>query len=301
MRQAVALGIGAAALLVGGGVVYAASRPAAPAAGAGASSGAGSSGSAGGAGPASGGAAKPEGLTASGKTATGWALTIVIELGKSGLLYQGFFGDVVTVKLPVGCSWRTVTGTGNTPGLGPPSGSEDFVFVLVEPMTYELAYSDASRVDQMTTLSFQFGATFAAATSLASGDYVILAFAQKDLEQVVQTITTLYASTADALKQPTYAQEAATVMTASDVVGQNKMTPELLLTFVTTMGPWADKFAADVHSFVPFNLMTAGVPSWWPTDDTAASSEYHVLYRYIGPGIDVSALPMPAKAWKRIL
>jgi hypothetical protein len=291
MRHAVALAIGVGTLLVGGGVVYAATRAPAPVAG-----GAGGAGSSGAAGASSG--SLPQGQTSSAKTATGWGITIEVQDGVSGLLYTGFYGDVVTVRLPAGCTWRTITGTGNNPAVSPPSGTGDFVFRLIEPMTYELAFTNAARVDRVTTITFEFGGTFAATTALASGDYVILAFAQADLEQVAQTIVSLYGNIADALKRPEYAQEAATVIEASNVVGQKNMTPEAFLTFVTTMGPWADKFGVDVHSFVPFNLLTSP-PAWWPSDDTAAASEYHVLYRYVGPGIDVAALPFPAKAWKR--
>jgi hypothetical protein len=292
MRQAVALGIGAAVVVLGGGLAYAASRPATTGSGGAAGGGAGSGG---GALPAG----SPQGLTASSKTATGWELTIEIQLRMSGLSYQGFFGDVVRVKLPPGCHWRTVTGTGNTPAMSPPSGTDDFVFTLVElPMTYSLAYTDASRSDLATTLSFQVGATFESTTSLASGDYVILAIQGSDLLKVVQTITTLYGSIAAALDQQEYAQEAATVVEAANVVGNKNMTPEALLTFIATMGPWADKFAADVHSFVPFKS-GATLPAWWPSDDTGASSEFHLLYRYVGPGIEVSALPFPVTAWKR--
>jgi hypothetical protein len=309
MREAVALGVGAAVLLVGGVAAYAATRPpaaATPAAGGAAGT---SSTSAGAAAPSSSNSSSssassspantPQGLVSSGKTSTGWTQTIAVQPNVSGLSYQGFFGDVLRVTLPSGCNWRQITGTGNQPALSPPSGNDDFVFVLVQPMTYELAYTDANRVDQTTSITLSLGGTFQKATSLSTGDYVLLALKATDLLAIGASLSTLTTSMAAALAQPVNAQQAMTVVTAENAYGPNVPTTEAI-TFLLTMGPWADQFAPDVHSFDAIDMSSA-LPSWWPTDDTAAASEYHVLYRYVGPGIAVSSLPIPALAWTRTL
>jgi hypothetical protein len=218
----------------------------------------------------------------------------------SGLAFQGFYGDVIRVKLPAGCHWRTAVGAGNSPLPGPPTGSDDFVFPFVVAMSYELAYIDDARADQDFVFYLTFGGIFEATSHLATGDYVILAVTQKDLEQVIATITNLYSNLSAANAEPVYGQEAAAVVAAANAFGQKNVTAPLLLEYLMIMGPWAQSFAPDVHSFAPFDV-GASIPTWWPSDDTAASSEYHVLYRYVGPGIDVSALPFPCKAWKRVL
>lgn len=288
MKEAVAIGLGLVGLLVVGGVAYAASSSSAPAP---AGGGAGSGGSL----PAG----SPQGLTASNPTATGWQLDITLVPNTSGLSYNAFPGDVIRVSLPTGAHWRRVTGTGSTPALSPPSGTDAFVFMLVEPMAYTMAYTDASGVDQTSVIYLEFGASFAQTTHLSTGDYVILAVTQNDFLAAFTQLTNALndSATADAV----LAQQAETMQTASYAIKSAQsvpLTPAEVLTLFFAMGPWAKAFGIDVRTFVPFPLGTS-LPAWWPSDDTNAAAEYHVLYRYNGPGVDVSSLPFPVTAWKR--
>lgn len=288
MREAVAIGLGALGLLAVGGLAYAATRSTpAPATG--------SAGGAAGGTTASLPAGSPAGLLSSGPTATGWAMHIAIQPNTSGLSYQGFFADVITVSLPAGAHWRANTGAGNTPAMGPQSGTADFTFVLVEPMTYSFAYTDANNTNQGTTLSFALGGTFASTTRLSLGDYVILAFAAQDALNVAAALqTALQAGQGTAEQQ----QEAATLQVADALVGGTP-TQAMAIQWMVSLGPFADAFSPDVRALVGMAPGTA-IPTWWPSDDTSAATEYHVVYRYIGQGVDVSALPIPTKAWKRV-
>lgn len=291
MREAVAIGLGFVGLLVFGGVAYAvSSRPApAPAAG---------GGSGGGALPAG----SPQGLMASNATASGWQLDIALVPNTSGLSYNAFFGDVIRVSLPAGAHWRRVVGTAQSPALSPPSGTDAFTFMLVEPMAYTLAYTDAAGVDQTSVIYLEMGATFAKTTHLTTGDYVILAAAQSDFVAAFSQLTNALnaAGTSDGV----LVQQAETMQTASYAIkaAQGASVPLSIaevLTLFFAMGPWAKTFGIDVRTFLAFPSGTT-LPTWWPSDDTAAATEHHVLYRYIGPGVDVSALPFPVTAWKRV-
>jgi hypothetical protein len=287
MRTDLLVALGALGVVAVGGVAYAATRPASTTGSAPAGGGASP--------PAQLPAGSPQGLVSSGPTADGWGMTIALQPNTSGLSYEGFFADVVTVTLPAGAHWRAITQAGNAPATGPQSGIDPFVFSLVEPMTYTFAYTDASGVNQGTTISFALGGTFQATTRLNRGDYVILAFAASDLVAVlasIQQAMTVPAGT------PLAQQEAATLAIANQLVGGTP-TPAEALTWIVSLGPWAQSFSPDVRALVAMPQGTA-LPAWWPTDDTGAASEYHVIYRYTGPGIDVAALPVPCKAWRRI-
>lgn len=287
MKEGLAIGLGAMGVVALGAVAWAATRSstgAAPAAGGGSSGG--------GTLPAG----SPVGLLSSGPTDTGWAQHIAIQPNRSGLSYNAFFADRITISLPAGAHWRANTGAGNSPATGPQSGIDDFTFTLVEPITYSFSYTDVNGVNQGTTLSFALGGTFEATTRLSHSDYVILAIARADL---VTVATALNAALSPTAGTPVLQQEAATVQIAQQTIAGGTATPALAIEWFVSMGPWADSFAPDVRALVVLPMGTA-LPSWWPSDDTAAAGEDHVIYRYIGGGIDVSALPIPSKAWKRV-
>jgi hypothetical protein len=303
MKEAVAIGLGVVGLLVvGGGVALAASSSSSsstPSAGAGGASG-GTSGSAGASGPSSLPAGSTQGLMGSHSTPSGWELDITAS-STSGLIYSAFFGDVVRVSLPAGAHWRKVTAAGDPPALSPPSGTDAFVFQFVEPMAYTLAYTDVSGVDVTTVMSLELGGTFAKTTHLTTGDYVILAVAVSDFQSAFSGLSA--ALSAPATADPVLAQQGETINTAAAALkaaqgSSAPLTTAEVLTLFFAMGPWASAFGIDVRTFVPFASGTT-LPSWWPSDDTAAATEHHVLYRYIGAGVDVSALPFPVTAWKR--
>jgi len=299
MREAVAVGLGALGVLVLGGIAVAAGSSSTPAAG-GAGAG-GSSGSAGATGPASAPANVPQGLTGSSATAQGWQLSITLIPNTSGLSYNALYGDVVQVLLPAGAHWRRVVGTAAAPALSPPSGTDPFVFQFVEPMAYTMAYTDASGVDQTSVFYLETGASFGKTTHVTTGDYVILAVAVSDFQAAFSGLSG--ALSAPATADPVLTQQGETINTAAAALqaaqgSSAPLTTAEVLTLFFAMGPWQSAFGIDVRTFVPFASGTS-LPSWWPSDDTAAATEHHVLYRYVGPGIDVSALPFPVTAWKR--
>lgn len=238
-------------------------------------------------------AGSPQGLVSSGPTSTGWAQSISIVLNTAGIVYQAFYGDVIRISLPAGAHWRASTAT-----MGPSSGIDDFVFTFIEPVTVVLSYTDAHALNQGTTLAFEIGGVFEHATAIATNDYVIFAVAPGDMQA---TFGDLQSAISLGASNSIESQEANTVQSLAAAVpgGSSAVTVANLLTWFFLSGPWADAWALDPHSVAILPAGTA-LPSWWPADDTAAATEQHVIARYVGPGLQISASPFPVTAWKRV-
>lgn len=293
MSREVAVGLGVlAGLVVGGGIAYAAtsSKPAAAAV------------------PSSGDAAKaptptlpsgaPQGMVSTGPTSSGWQVTV--QLGAlSGVSYPALLGDRITVQLPAGAHWSAKAGVTS---LGPTSGADPYSFMLIEQVAFQFTWTDATNTDHTTVLYFgDVGVTFVKVTRLSTYDYVLLAIFGVDFEQLVVGITqwpTLASATAIQRQEAANIAAASAAMVAANPPGVG-LSPQQLLLILLAVGPWADSFAPDVRQVVPYPI-GATLPSWIPSDDTHASTEAHVVYRYVGPGIDVASLPFPVTAWRRV-
>lgn len=239
-------------------------------------------------------AAAPDGLVASAPTATGWEQSIAILPQRAGLSYLALFGDQIRVSLPSGAHWRQ-----SVSSIGPRTGTDDFVFTFIDPVTLVLAYTDAANLNTGTTLSFASGAMFAPTAHLSSGDYVILAVANADVGQIAASYAAWQASPSSAT--PEQQQEVVALSAALSGIQQSGQSLDLVQAFalLAMVGPWAKAFGVDVRTWALFRPNDT-LPAWWPSDDTGHASEVHFVYRYIGPGIDVASLPFPVTAWKRV-
>lgn len=288
MTREMGIALGAiGVLLVGGGIAYAASGSKATAAG-GAPAGGGALTPGEGVGPGS-----PVGLTASGKTATGWEQRITLPDNQTGMEYLAFFGDRIVISLPAGAHWRA-----NVASQGPATGTDAYSFTLASEGSVTVTWTDVSNTDKTTILHFVYGAVFNAAAALEAGDYVMLAIAQADIQTVGIQLATLAQS--PSIANPVLQEQVNAILAVqAQLASQHAtLTPAQSFALVLTLGPWAEAFGFDVQGYAVFAPGTT-MPSWWPADDTAAATEYHALYRYVGPGVSVSALPFPVKAWKR--
>jgi len=242
-------------------------------------------------------AAAPAGLTSSAPTSTGWAMAIDIG-GIQGVSYECFLGDRVSLTLPAGAHWST-TAAGGEASLAPGSGTEPLEFTYVAPISVQVTWTDHLGANQVSVCDFQTGGSFQQTSRLSTNDYVILALGAADYTAVAASLTAWQAQGAQVTDEER--QQVATIEAGALAVanaGAN-LSPENILEFLFASGPWGEAFAPDVRAFMPMRPGSA-IPSWWPADDTAAASEYHVIYRYVGPGVDVSALPFPVTAWKRV-
>jgi hypothetical protein len=188
--------------------------------------------------------------------------------------------------------------------MGPPSGTDDFVFTLIEPVTIVLSYTDSASLDTGTTLSFEIGGSFQAVAptaSIAAGDYVIYAVYTGDYQATLLTlfsalgaspVGTLEGQEAQTINAVAQAATGATNWATSATVAQ-------VLSWIFLIGPWASSWALDPHAVA---IVPAGavLPAWWPSDDTGAATEHHVIGRYVGSGMHLSASPFPVTAWKRV-
>lgn len=285
MRTALAVALGAlGGLAVGGGVAYAATRPAAGSAGGAALPAAATSEAL----PAG----APEGLVSSGPTVNGWSQVVSVSPDKDGLIYYGFLGDVFSFVLPDGAHWSAST---KATSIGPETGSDPFVMTMMQASNIQLTWTDAHNTDHVTTLSIQIGGSFEATTTIAKYDYVILSMSAATLVALNQFLTAWSTSSTATPEQhqEVFALQSAIAQmpTGTGMAG--------LIGIIFTVGPWALKFAADVHAFVAF-VPGQSMPDWWPSDDKDKTTGFHVLYRYLGPGVKVSDLPFLLNAWKRV-
>lgn len=239
-------------------------------------------------------AGSPDGLVASSPTATGWQESISILPNRAGLSYLALFGDQIRVSLPSGAHWRQ-----SVSSIGPRTGTDDFVFTYIDPVTLVLAYTDAANLDTGTTLTFTTGGVFAATSHLSAGDYVILAVANADVGQIAAGYAAWQANPSAAT--PEQQQEVVAFSAALSGIQQSGQSIDLVQAFalLAMVGPWAKAFGVDVRTWALFRPNDA-LPAWWPQDDANRTSEVHFVYRYIGPGIDVASLPFPVTAWKRV-
>jgi hypothetical protein len=288
MSRELAVGLGVlAGLVVGGGVAYAATRSS--------TSSTSPSSSSSDKAPAPLPANAPAGLVSTGPTSTGWQVTICLPSdGSSGMLYPALLGDVITVELPAGAHWSSKKGVTS---LGPASGTDPYVFTFIDQLGgYQLTWTDATSTDRTTVVYFgDSGVTFESATQLATYDYVLLAITSVNLEQLLASVT----QWSQGQGHPTAAQtqEAANLLAIVNATAPKAPTQQQMLIALLAVGPWAEAFAPDIRQIVPFPIGST-LPTWAPSD-TNGSTEAHVLYRYVGPGIDVASLPFPVTAWRR--
>lgn len=289
LSREVSVGLGVlAGLLLGGGIAYAATSGTT-----GSSAGGGTT-----AAPNGASSSTPVGLVFTGPTADGWLVTVQLSASQSGVGYPALLGDRIRIELPAGAHWSKPSGS--TSSVGPESGTGAYEFTLIEPFTVQVTWTDAANTDRTTDLYFgdTFGITFARTTRLATNDYVWLAVTTADLFQLLQSFQTWATSTTATATQR---QQVANVMAAAaafEAAQGGSITPAQQMMLLFAIGPWAEAFAPDIRQIVPF-AVGAALPAWAPADDAGATSEAHVLYRYVGPGIAVSALPFPVAAWKR--